>query len=167
EAQVDRAQVGASRDFETPPVKGRGTQALDRDQPWRQSLSQLATIDLDPDQLPQLLLALLRLRQRSLAIHGYDQRVGREVIQQRRLRWIEIGLETLDAVEVGARSNPLDVRQPLVAYFGQRVAEVELMQPGVGRGDRFGGQDQLRRRKDPRRRDAPDRALRFDLELAK
>ena len=83
-----------------------------------------------------------------------------------RLRRIQVGLEALDPIEVGARSHSLDVAQPLVADLGQGGAEVELPQRGVSRGDRFTDQDQLGGRQDARLHDASHRALTLDVEFA-
>src|SRR5881397_319322 len=79
---------------------------------------------------------------------------------------VEVGLEALDAVEVGARSNPLDVGQPLVTDFGEGRAEVELPKRDVGGLHRPRSQDQLSRRQNPGLGDAAHRALSFDVELA-
>src|SRR5207253_8970881 len=88
------------------------------------------------------------------------------MVQERGLRGIEVGLKALDAVEVRARSNPLDIGQPLVADLGKRGTEVELSQRDVGRAHRVRSQDQLGGRQNPGVRDAPDGALPFDLELS-
>src|SRR5205814_4527054 len=81
-------------------------------------------------------------------------------------RWIEIGLEAFDPVEVGTGSDALDVAQPLVAHLGKGATEVYLAQPPVRARHRLGCQHDFRRRKDPRGRNGTHRTLRFHLELA-
>src|SRR2546428_8445477 len=88
------------------------------------------------------------------------------MVQEGRLRGIEIGLEALDAVEVGPRSNPLDIGQPLITDFGEGRTEVELPKRDVGGLHRLRSQDQLGRRQNPGAGNAAHRALSFDLELA-
>src|SRR5439155_19752806 len=127
---------------------------------------QLAALYFDRHELGQLLFALLGLGQRSSRVDGQDQRAGRQMVQEGRLRGIEVGLEALDAVEVRARSNPLDIGQPLITDFGEGRTEVELPKRDVGGMHRLRSQDQLGCRQNPGGGDAADRALAFDVELA-
>src|SRR6202171_3424485 len=107
----------------SPPPAGRLPRAGDRPQSRPQPLRQLAALDLNLDELLEFLLALFGLREGSPPVEGEDQGVGRQMVEERRLRWIEVGLEAFDPVEVGARSHPLDVREPLVAHLRKGVTE--------------------------------------------
>src|SRR3989442_1410103 len=91
----------AERARERAPSAGGLPQAGDRDQARSQPLRQLTALDLDGHQLLEFLLALFGLRHGSSPVEREDERVLRQMVEQGRMRWIEIGLETFDPVEVG------------------------------------------------------------------
>jgi len=59
--------------------------------------------------------------------------LGREMIEERRLCGLEVGLEAFDAVEVGAGAKPFDVSLPIVPDLRQAPAEVQVGQALLGR----------------------------------